>query len=313
MLTKIKQQVDSILTSGDMLQRRPILKSHNESNIPGVYIIGDLAGAPVIKLAMEQAFEVVNHISSLPDARSNDPSLSDLIVVGAGAAGLNAALIAQERGLRVVVLEKGKIANTIEEFPEGKWVYAEPDATPSKGKLWLDGARKEDLIARWHQTVRENGLKVMTEEGLKSVERLKNGFFRVVTDKAEYRARRVILATGQRGNPRKLGVKGEDRERVYHRLYAPRHYKDQERPGGRGWKQRGRGSTGTGRTESCAALLPWGRVFTAIQRQRAKTRPGRRPETHRSPAQLERHGVRGAHSPNRDRPRRAPKIRRRAL
>jgi len=177
---------------------------------------------------MAQGFEVVEYIASLPDAHSNDPAMFDLLIVGAGAAGLNAALAAKERGLRVLVLEKAKIANTIEDFPEGKWVYAEPDATPPKGKLWLDGARKEDLIARWHQIVRENGLEVRTEEGLKSLERRGDGAFRVVSDKAEYRARRVILATGQRGNPRKLRVKGEERERVYHRLYAPRHYKDQD-------------------------------------------------------------------------------------
>ena len=228
MLDKLKQQIDAILSSGDMPQRRPALNSHNESNIPGLYIIGDLAGAPVIKLAMGQGFEVVEHIASLPDARSNDPSVFDLLIVGAGAAGLNAALAAKEKGLRVLVLEKAKIANTIEDFPEGKWVYAEPDATPPKGKLWLDGARKEDLIARWHQIVRDNGLEVRTEEGLKSLERQKDGAFRVASDKAEYRARRIILATGQRGNPRKLHVQGEERERVYHRLYAPRHYKDQD-------------------------------------------------------------------------------------
>src|SRR5208337_445312 len=89
-------------------------------------------------------------------------------------------------------------------------------------------ARKEDLIARWHQIVRDNGLEVRTEEGLKSLQRLKDGAFRVASDKAEYRARRIILATGQRGNPRKLHVQGEERERVYHRLYAPRHYNDQD-------------------------------------------------------------------------------------
>jgi thioredoxin reductase len=228
MLNKLKQQIDAILISADMPQRRPALNSHHASNIPGLSIIGDLAGAPVIKLAMGQGFEVVEHIASLPDARCNDPSVFALLIVGAGAAGLNAALAAKEKGLRVLVLEKAKIANTIEDFPEGKWVYAEPDATPPKGKLWLDGARKEDLIARWHQMVRDNGLEVRTEDGLKSLERQKDGAFRVVSDKAEYRARRIILATGQRGNPRKLHVQGEERERVYHRLYAPRHYKDQD-------------------------------------------------------------------------------------
>ena len=125
----------------------------------------------MIKMAMAQGFEVVEYIAGLPDARSHDPSGFDLLIVGAGAAGLNAALVAQEKGLRVVVLEKAKIANTIEDFPEGKWVYAEPDTTPPKGKLWLDGARKEDLIARWHRIVHDNGLEVRTEEGLKSLRR----------------------------------------------------------------------------------------------------------------------------------------------
>jgi len=226
--TRLREAWRAILSSGDMPSRRPVLRKNNESNIPGLYIIGDLAGAPVIKLAMAQGYEVVEHIAAQPDARGDDPRVYDLVVVGAGAAGLNAALAAREKGLRVLVLEKGKIANTIENFPEGKWVYAEPDASPPKGKLWLDGARKEDLIRRWHQIVRENRLDVRTEEGLTGLVRERDGTFRLVSERAAYRARRVILASGQRGNPRKLGVPGEDREQVYHRLYCPRHYRNED-------------------------------------------------------------------------------------
>jgi len=228
MLKKFQEKVVGLLSSGNMMQRRPELRANNESNIPGLFIIGDLAGAPVIKLAMAQGFELIEHIASKPDARSNDANVYDLIVVGAGAAGLNASLAAKDKGLRAIVLEKEKIANTIENFPEGKWVYAEPDKSPPKGKLWLDGARKEDLIKRWQQVVSENQLDVRTEEPLVSAERQKDGTFRVKTTKAEYRARRIVLATGQRGNPRKLGVPGEDQEHVYHRLYSPRHYKDED-------------------------------------------------------------------------------------
>jgi thioredoxin reductase/polyferredoxin len=228
MLKRLGEKLQSILSSGDMPQRRPALRKHNESSVAGLYIIGDLAGAPVIKLAMAQGFEVVQHIAAKPDARSNDSNTYDLLIVGAGAAGLNAALAARDRGLRAVVLEKGKVANTIEDFPEGKWVYAEPDQSPPKGKLWLDGARKEDLLRRWHQIVRDNQLDVRTEEGLQSLEKLKDGTFRALSTKADYRTRRVVLATGQRGNPRKLGVPGEDLETVYHRLYSPRHYKNED-------------------------------------------------------------------------------------
>src|SRR5215472_2855761 len=228
MSNKAQEKLETIFNSSNMLQRRPALNAHNESNISGVYVIGDLAGAPVIKLAMAQGFEVIQYIATKPDAKTEQPDEYDLMIVGAGAAGLNAALAAKDKGLRAVVLEKSKVANTIEDFPEGKWVYAEPDAAPPKGKLWLDGARKEDLLARWHQIVNENGLDVRPQEGIKSLERLKDRSFRVVSEKGEYHARRVVLATGQRGNPRKLGVAGEEQEWVYHRLYSPRHYKDED-------------------------------------------------------------------------------------
>lgn len=223
----IKSKLDALLALGNMPSPRPELRAHNESNVPNMYIIGDLAGAPVIKLAMEQGYDVIQHIASLPDAKSGRDGLYDVLVIGAGASGLNAALEAKVRGLSCLVLEKGKIANTIEDFPEKKWVYAEPDTRPAKGKLWLDGAQKEDLIARWNQIIAENGLDVRTEQGVDAVVRGKDAIFEVKTATASYRAVRVILAVGQRGNPRNLGVPGEDREQVYHRLYSPRHYHDE--------------------------------------------------------------------------------------
>jgi len=236
--------IESVLESGSSEARRPVLDKHNQSNVKGLYIVGDLAGAPVIKLAMAQAAEVVEYLAAQPglgpsgpgapgEASSREPgsddppAVVDLLIVGAGAAGLNAALSAQEAGLSFVVLEKERIASTIDDFPEGKWVYAEPDDLPPRGKLWLDGARKEELVARWHQIVEDNGLDVRLREPLESLER-RDGVFHATTSAGTYRARRVILATGQRGNPRKLGVPGEDLEQVYHRLYSPRRYRDEE-------------------------------------------------------------------------------------
>jgi NosR/NirI family transcriptional regulator, nitrous oxide reductase regulator len=221
---RIKDHVTTILHSGSGLNERPYLRKNNESNIPGFYIIGDLAGAPVIKYAMAQGYDVIEHIASLPHAiGGNDSELYDVAIIGAGASGLNAALQAREHGMRFVVLEKEQIANTIENFPEGKYVYAEPDTQPPKGKLWLDGATKEDLIERWHQIIRDNQLPIRTSEGVEKCER-RDGVFNVTTAKGAYRTKRVVLATGQRGNPRKLNVSGEGRERVYHRLYSPRKY-----------------------------------------------------------------------------------------
>ncbi len=225
----VRDRLEAILASGSGGVQRPILKTDNESSVPGLYVIGDLAGAPVIKLAMSQGVDVVETIARRPEmlSRKPEPGLLDVLVVGAGAAGLNAALAAQDRGLSCRVLEKEKIANTIENFPEGKYVYAEPDETPPKGKLWLDGAVKEDLLGRWNQIVHENSLDVRTEEPLESLKREADGTFAATTPRGTYRARTLVLATGQRGNPRRLGVPGEEMERVYHMLYSPRKYHDE--------------------------------------------------------------------------------------
>ncbi len=224
---KIRSRIVGVLHSGSGTNERPLLRAHNESNIPGLYIIGDLAGAPVIKYAMAQGYEVIEHIATPPGAPGqSDDGVFDVIVIGAGAAGLNAALQAKEHAMRTLVLEKERIANTVEDFPEGKWVYAEPDSQVPRGKLWLDGATKEDLIKRWHQIVEANQLDVHTMEAVTGCAK-KDGIFHVTTQNDTYRGRRVVLATGQRGNPRRLKVKGEDREHVYHRLYAPRKYRNE--------------------------------------------------------------------------------------
>lgn len=211
-----------------MTPPRPILDRNFQSNIPGLYVIGDLAGAPVIKLAMEQGYTVARHIAGLADAGGGAPGGYDVIVAGAGAAGLNAALTLSASGLRVLVIEKGRIANTIADFPEGKWIYAEPEGVAAKGSLWLEGSSKEELLERWAEAVRTADVEVRAQEGLTGIKRLPDGHFQVVTERGEYRGRRVIVATGQRGNPRRLGVAGEDAPNVYHRLYNPREYKGAE-------------------------------------------------------------------------------------
>jgi len=228
MLTAAANFLRRLFDSSNMETRRPVLGADFQSNISGLYVIGDLAGAPVVKLAMEQGSDVAAHIAGKSDAKGADVNVYDLMVIGSGAAGLNAALGAQDRGLRVLVLEKNKIANTIEDFPEGKWVYAEPETRPPKGKLWLDGASKEELLGRWHQIIRENGLAVHAGEGVDAIRKQKDGTFEIQTPVARYQARRVVLATGLRGNPRRLGVTGEDLEQVYHRLYSPKHYHDED-------------------------------------------------------------------------------------
>ncbi|MBI5086870.1 MAG: NAD(P)-binding domain-containing protein [Acidobacteria bacterium] len=218
----------AILQSASGTGRRPATGAGLESSISGLYIAGDLAGAPVMKLAMEQGREVARHILALPDARGADAAVWDVVVAGAGAAGLSCALELLAGGLRVLVLEKGCIAQTIEDFPEQKWIYDEPAGVPATGRLWLEGASKEDLLARWRQDVAAAGLIVRTGEGVSGLIVHRQGGFGVRTPSATYSCRRFVLATGQRANPRRLDVPGEDLPHVHHRLYSPGHYQDEQ-------------------------------------------------------------------------------------
>lgn len=221
----MKQFIENILSSGSIGMERPLINKNNESNIPGIYLVGDLAGAPVIKYAMKQGHDVVESIAKLKDAKSDNPEVLDILIAGAGASGLNAALTAKELGLNALILEKEKIANTIENFPDGKWVYAEPDDNPAVGKLWLDGANKELLLEKWHELINTHDIDIHTNEALISINKNKD-YFEVRSSKGEYKAKRIILATGQRGNPRKLNVEGENNNKVLHSLHNPKKCKN---------------------------------------------------------------------------------------
>src|SRR5258708_3610575 len=168
--------LSGILASPNMPSPRPVLDDHSQSNVLGIYVTGELAGAPVVKLAMEQGYKVAHHIASLPDARANNPAVYDLLIVGSGAAGLNAALEAQSAGLRVIVLEKEKFANTLQNLPEGKWIYTEPHDRPVTGMLSLPEATKEDLVDLWQQDVVRNSLNVRTGEEVQSIHKVGEAF-----------------------------------------------------------------------------------------------------------------------------------------
>jgi thioredoxin reductase/polyferredoxin len=204
---------------------RPVVNDQLESSVPGLFVVGDLAGAPVVKLAMEQGHRVAQHVAGLVDARATVAGAVDLIVIGAGAAGLSAAITAQQHGLRVLVLEKGTVGSTIADFPEGKWIYAEPESRPAPGQLWFQAATKEELLARWLECVNEHRLEVHAGEEVTAVRRRADHHFDVVTTEGAYCGRRVVLATGQRGHARQLGVEGEHRANIHHRLYSPKQYR----------------------------------------------------------------------------------------
>lgn len=143
----------------------------------------------------------------------------DLLIIGAGPAGISAAWEAKKAGLDYLVIEKGLIGNTIYNYPVGLTVFSTPDELEFR-EGDLDPARekptREELLSYYVRFVIENDLNIRTEETVLSVERSAETSFNVRTDKAEYVTANVLFASGAMDHPRKLDVKGEELPKVSH-------------------------------------------------------------------------------------------------
>ncbi|MGK4004249.1 NAD(P)-binding domain-containing protein [Sorangium sp. So ce1036] len=218
------------IEGGAPIAGRPRLGDDLESlDVPGLYLAGDITGLPLIKNAIHQGAYAVTRIAE--DLRRGGPGGLglDLIIVGAGPAGISAALRARELGLSFEVIEQGSVAQSIQSFPRGKLVFDQPLDLPVAGKLWLKESTKEELLSHWLRIVRKERLPILQETRMVSVARgaadAAAGFV-VVTEpreggpRTERRARRVLLALGQRGSPRRLpfDLPADVEGRVYYHL-----------------------------------------------------------------------------------------------
>jgi thioredoxin reductase/ferredoxin len=235
------------LAFGDALQtlRVPRINEAFESNVSGLYIVGELGGMALIKTAINEGRLVMDRIRqrleeqglwTAPDAHADAPPPAndsggegpvDVAIVGAGPAGLSAALSAVQHGIRYVVLEQGEIASTIRQYPRQKFLMAEPIEMPLYGSLYVGDGTKESLLAVWEAIIANTGVRVRTQERVESITRLPDSpLFALTTFSGVVRARYVVLALGKRGTPRKLGVPGEDLGKVSYRLIEADSYDD---------------------------------------------------------------------------------------
>ena len=196
----------------------PARDSRFMTNVPGIYLIGDVSGVPLIKNAINEGAQVIDHITEeLGREPSKTEASYDVAVIGIGPAGLSAAVIARQRGLRCIAIEQDKVASTIANYPAGKYVFFKPDTVEPHGGISAAGAgdQKEKIIESWMTTMMQTGLKVNEDETCKDIKK-DQGFFNVITERgkakepAVYAVRRVILAIGNRGTPMKLKVPGEE-------------------------------------------------------------------------------------------------------
>jgi NosR/NirI family transcriptional regulator, nitrous oxide reductase regulator len=212
--------------------RLPRVDDRSETTVPGVYAIGEVAGTPLIKLGLNQGHDLVMRLSAelvAERAAAGERDIHDLVIVGAGSAGLGAAAAARQVGLRAVVIEANHLAETVYTMTKGKWIFAEPVDVPLRSPLYLEECTRETLLEKWAEQVRTMDLDVRTFEKVQDIRR-SGSTLDVTTDKGAYEARRVILAIGKSGNPRKAGVPGEVEfaARIDHRLIDPDRHGDQD-------------------------------------------------------------------------------------
>lgn len=203
----------------------PEIDENFQTAIPGQYLIGEVAGKPLVKNAANLGRAVIDHMvtSGLrPGILGRNETTVDVVIVGSGPGGLSAALTCIQRGLSYVVLEKEQeIASTIARYPKGKLVMAEPYDTLNLSFLPVFDSSKEQLIPIWRELIERVGLTIRQGESVESIGRGGDGAFEVRTTVGAYRSQRVVLSIGTRGKPRTLQVPGENLPKVFSLLEDP--------------------------------------------------------------------------------------------
>jgi thioredoxin reductase (NADPH) len=197
----------------------PHVSEKFETNVKGIYIAGELGGMGLIKNAVEQGRQAVeNIIHELPE--SKDDQL-DLIIVGAGPAGISASLAAKNHNLKFVTLEQDSLGGTVYTFPRSKIVMTNAMDLPGWGKVKLYETSKSDLLKLWNDALAKNDIQIRQETKVEEIIQ-EQGSFTVKTKNGDtLKTSRILLAIGRRGTPRKLGVPGEVSEKVAYRLLEP--------------------------------------------------------------------------------------------
>lgn len=196
----------------------PLVDAHFQTNLPGLYIVGELGGRGLIKNAVNEGRLAMEHlVATLTPATEAERGAVDVVIVGSGPAGLSAGIEALRSDLKYLMLEQGALSESVRKYPRHKLLLAEPVTLPLYGNLWVADTSKEALLRAWESIVANSGLQVRTGERVLSVTP-EGTLFRVTTSTGEYVTRRVVLAMGRRGSPRKLGVSGEELDKVVYEI-----------------------------------------------------------------------------------------------
>lgn len=200
-------------------------------DVPGCYIIGDVSGTPLIKNAANEGAAVIDFINAELKRPLELNAVFDVAIIGIGPAGLSAAVRAKQCGLNYIAIERDEILATINTYPKDKPLFFKPESMPAKGTISTNGPGDicQKVVDSWICTMNDHQIEINAQEECETVKREANDFT-IQTLKGErgtdresrtYRARRVVIAVGNRGEPRKLGVPGEVKGRVKDALPNP--------------------------------------------------------------------------------------------
>src|SRR5215469_2115924 len=218
--------ITMVMASPSMAADMPQLSPDFETTIPGMFIVGELGGLALIKNAVNQGRDCVDTITSRLKENPTPPTegVFDILIVGAGPAGISASLRAIENKLSYITLERDEVGGTVAKYPRQKLVMTSPVEFPMYGKFKKMQLSKENLLAFWDMVLNRADFNVSTGEKVEDIKKGEDHIFTVATATNQYRTRSVILALGKAGEPRKLGVAGEDLSKVMYRLIEADHY-----------------------------------------------------------------------------------------
>jgi thioredoxin reductase/NAD-dependent dihydropyrimidine dehydrogenase PreA subunit len=203
----------------------PLVRPNFETNIPGIFIAGELGGMGLIRKAAEQGRQAMDAVALR--GRDDGADALDVVIIGAGPAGLSAGLSAIERGLRYRIVEQeSSLGGSIFHYPRQKVAMTAPVQLALVGQVKMHEISKERLLEFWHGVMLKFKLVIQFGERMESIVADGNGFI-VTTSRSQHRARSVLLAIGRRGTPRTLDVPGEELPKVAYRLVDPEQYAGQ--------------------------------------------------------------------------------------
>jgi thioredoxin reductase len=197
----------------------PHVNQYFETNVKGIFIAGEMGGMGLIKNAVEQGKQAVENIAR--SLNGNKGADYDLVIIGAGPAGISASLTAKKHGLKTLTLEQDTLGGTVYTFPRSKIVMTSPMDLPLHGKVKLYETSKDELLKVWNAALSKNDLSIKENSKVEEIKSEK-GEFKITTLEGDvFTSQKILLAIGRRGTPRKLNIPGENSMKVAYRLLEP--------------------------------------------------------------------------------------------